>query len=49
MDINDVVEFINSHDDPVLSEEMNALVMETCSRLFILTLDGIFILAGMSL
>ena len=27
MSIEEVVEYINSHDDPVLSEEMNSLVI----------------------
>ena len=38
MDISDVVKFINSQDDPVLTEEMNALVMETCYRTHRLTM-----------
>ena len=38
MDISDVVKFINSQEDPVLTEEMNALVMETCYRTHRLTM-----------
>ena len=30
MNIQEVVQYINSHADPVLTPEMNALVMETC-------------------
>ena len=30
MNIQEVVDFINSHEDPVLTDEMNAAVMETC-------------------
>lgn len=39
MTIKDVVEYINSHTDPVLTEEMNALVMETCYRTHCLTMQ----------
>ena len=39
MDISDVVKYINSHEDPVLTEEMNALVMETCYRTHRLTMQ----------
>ncbi len=39
MNIAEVVEFINSHDDPTLTEEMNALVMETCYRTHRLTMQ----------
>ena len=39
MNIKDVVDFINSHDDPVLTSEMDALVMETCYRAHRLTME----------
>ena len=39
MTIHDVVEFINSNDDPVLTPEMNALVMETCYKTHRLTME----------
>ena len=39
MDISDVVKYINSHDDPILTAEMNALVMETCYRAHRLTMQ----------
>jgi len=39
MTIRDVVEFINSHEDPVLTEEMNALVMQACYRTHRLTME----------
>ena len=38
MTIEDVVRFINGHEDPVLTPEMNALVMETCYRTHRLTM-----------
>lgn len=37
MSIAEVVEFINTHNDPMLTEEMNALIMETCYRTHRLT------------
>lgn len=37
MDIADVVEYINSHKDPLLTEEMNDLIMKTCYRTHRLT------------
>ena len=39
MNIQDVVDYINAHDDPVLTDEMNALVMETCERTHRLTMS----------
>ena len=39
MNIQEVVQYINSHADPVLSPEMNALVMETCYRTHRLTME----------
>ena len=39
MDIQDVVNYINSTRDPVLTDEMNALVMETCYRTHRLTME----------
>ena len=39
MTIEDVVRYINSHQDPVLTDEMNALVMETCYRSHRLTME----------
>ena len=38
MDINDVVRYINTHEDPVLTDEMNALVMATCFETHRLTM-----------
>ena len=39
MSIEEVVEYINSHDDPVLSEEMNSLVMAACYQTHRLTMQ----------
>ena len=39
MNIAEVVNFINSHDNPILTEEMNALMMETCYRTHRLTMQ----------
>ncbi len=39
MNISDVVNYINTHDDPILTAEMNALVMETCYRTHRLTMQ----------
>ena len=39
MTIQDVVNYINSNKDPILTPEMNALVMETCYRTHRLTMD----------
>ena len=39
MEIQDVVRFINSRQDPVLTPEMNSLVMETCYRTHRLTME----------
>ena len=39
MTIRDVVDYINAHADPVLTDEMNALVMETCERTHRLTMS----------
>lgn len=39
MNIRDVVQYINTHADPVLTPEMNALVMETCYRTHRLTMQ----------
>ncbi len=39
MNIAEVVNFINSHDNPILTEEMNALIMETCYRTHRLTMQ----------
>ena len=39
MKIEDVVEFINSHDDPVLTDEMNSLIMATCYQTHRLTMQ----------
>lgn len=39
MTIKDVTDFINSHDDPFLTDEMNALVMETCYTAHRLTME----------
>ena len=39
MTIQDVVDYINTHVDPVLTEEMNVLVMETCYRTHRLTMQ----------
>ena len=37
--IKDVADYINSHEDPFLTDEMNALVMETCYRTHQLTME----------
>jgi len=39
MDIQEVVDFINSHKDPVLTPEMNALISETCLKTHRLTME----------
>ena len=39
MKIEDVVEFINSHDDPVPTDEMNSLIMATCYQTHRLTMQ----------
>ncbi len=39
MTIQDVVDYINTHADPVLTPEMDALVMETCYRTHRLTMQ----------
>ncbi len=39
MTIQDVVDYINTHEDPVLTPEMDALVMETCWRTHRLTMQ----------
>ena len=39
MNIQDVVDYINTRRDPVLTPEMNALVMETCYRTHRLTME----------
>ena len=39
MTIQEVVKYVNSHADPVLTPEMNALVMETCYRTHRLTME----------
>ena len=38
MTIQDVVDYINSHSDPVLTPEMDALLLETCARTHRLTM-----------
>ena len=38
MNIQDVIDYINCHKDPVLTEEMNALVMATCYQAHRLTM-----------
>lgn len=39
MTIKDVVDYINTHADPVLTPEMDALVLETCARTHKLTMQ----------
>ncbi len=39
MTIDDVIRYINTHEDPVLTPEMDALVMETCYRAHRLTAE----------
>lgn len=39
MTIKDVVDFINSHVDPVLTPEMDALILETCAQTHRLTMQ----------
>ena len=39
MTIQDVVHYINTHDDPVLTDEMNRLIMETCYQTHRLTAE----------
>lgn len=39
MTIQDVVDYINAHIDPVLTDEMNALVMDACERTHRLTMS----------
>ncbi len=39
MTIEEVVDYINSHNDPVLTDEMNFLITETCYRTHRLTAE----------
>lgn len=39
MTIKDVTEYINTHSDPVLTDEMNMLILETCEKTHKLTME----------
>ena len=39
MTIKEVVDYINSHDDPKLTPDMDALILETCARTHRLTMQ----------